>query len=228
MISVKEVLKLNEDYSIAYKALNAMAENLKTSNSDIDLEEVKSMSYDEIKILMKAISYRINDDVLSAIRKIKDRKKEELYPEILDAHYYPEIKEADWLSKEERLKIDNILANLRKYSEIAKLSDEVKEFLISKNILEKKYIVGCHHNSFDCDNRTFTEKEINTLKAYWQKEANKEETTAEEDEAAHYGCFEIYCDHENIEITNLEEFEDYFKEIRYSIIKRPDRTLDAV
>lgn len=228
MYSVKEILEKNKEYKNADNIALKKYQELKDMSSNIDLEDVKKLSYQEVKEFFKLIIYMNNDETTSNVKEIMEAKKAELYPEILGIHYFKEIKEIDFISEEEKIKLDRLLSKRNiKRNEINSLDEKVVNFLLEKKILEKNYVVSCsHYHNFDCQERVFTSEKVEKLKSYWKKLSNGEETTDEEDEELNCGCFELYCDYDRIEITNLEEFEEHLYEIRYKLIKNPDRTLD--
>lgn len=228
MYTVKEVLEKNKEYKNANNIALKVYQELKDISSDIDLEDVKKLSYQEVKDFYKLIMYVSNDKTTSSVKEIMESKKAELYPEVLGVHYFKEIKEIDFISEEEKIKLDRLLSkrNIRRDA-ISSLDEKVIEFLLEKKIVEKIYIVSCgHYHNFDCQKRVFSSERVEMLKSYWEKQSKGIETTNEEDEELCYGCFEICCDYDRIEVTNLEEFEEHLYEIRYRLIKKPDRSLD--
>lgn len=228
MYSVKEIFEKNKEYKDANNIALNLYKELKDISNEIDLEDVKKLSYQEVKEFFKLIIYMSNDETTSNVKEIMEAKKAELYPEILGVHYFKEIKEIDFISEEEKVKLDRLLSKRNiKIDEINSLDEKVIKFLLEKKILEKIYIVSCgHYHNFDCQERVFTNERVEKLKAYWEKQSKGIETSDEEDEELCYGCFELYCDYDRVEITNLEEFEEHLYEIRYRLIKKPDRSLD--
>ena len=93
-LSINTIKEINENYSKKKKELEILLLETEKLNSMIDLCEVENdLSYSEVSELLNIIDGKIEDnDALSSLIKIKEKKKEEEYPEILDAHYFPIIK----------------------------------------------------------------------------------------------------------------------------------------
>lgn len=228
MYSVKDFLDKNKEYKNARDIASNIYDELKIIANEIDLDDIKKLSYQEAKDFFNQSIYTCNNETAASIREIIESKKAELYPEILGVHYFNEIKEINFISEEEKVKLDRLLSkrNIRR-DEINNLDEKIIEFLLEKQIIEKLYVISCaHYYNFDCQETIFINEKVEKLKSYWEKQSNGEETTDEEDEELCYGCFEICCDYERIEVTNLEEFEEHLYEIRYRLIKKPDRSLD--
>lgn len=230
MYSVKEVIEKNRAYEKASELSSALFSESREYNNQIDLAEVETLSYQEVKELLTIVGARFTDkNVLIDIKKIALKKKAEIYPEILGVHYFPELKEIDWLSETEKVKLDRLLENrLTKSSQIQELGEKTIRFLIDKKILEKRYVLECHCGSFDCYERIITEDRLNKFKQYWKKEESGIETTDKEDEELNYGCIMLNCDNEEIEVCNEIDLDTYLSDTRYIRIKQPDRTLDKL
>lgn len=230
MYSVKEVIEKNKAYEKASELSSALFSESREYNNQIDLAEVETLSYQAIKELLSIVGTRFTDkNVLIDIKKIALKKKAEIYPEILGVHYYPELKEIDWLSETEKVKLDRLLENrMTKSSQIQELDERTMKFLMDRKILEKRYVLECHCGGFDCYERIIAEDRLNKFKEYWQKEKSGIETTDEEDEELNYGCIMLNCDNENLEVCNEDDFETYLADIRYKRLKEPDRTLDKL
>ena len=230
MYSVKEVIEKNKAYKKADELSSALFSESREYNNQIDLAEVETLSYQEIKELLSIVGTRFTDkNVLIDIKKIALKKKAEIYPEILGVHYYPELKEIDWLSETEKVRLDRLLGNrMTKSSQIKELDERTIKFLMDRKILEKRYVLECDCGDFDCYERIITEDRLNKFKEYWQKEKSGIETTDEEDEELNYGCIMLNCDNENLEVCDEDDFKTYLTDIRYKRLKEPDRTLDKL
>lgn len=228
MSSIEEIKSSISTYKLEYEKINRLREKVENIANELDLNELTNMSFDEIKETISIIKFYCNKEVLNKINEIKQKKKANLYPEINSVHYYPEIKEMSWLSEEDQINLDKKIKDCRISNIETDIEEESLNFLINKEILEKRYIFKCFHNSWDCGEEAVTEKRFNELKEYWKKES-KGKTTQEDDEQYHYGCFEVPCAYDRCrEITNLKEFEDEYSYIQYVRIKKPDLTLDKL
>jgi hypothetical protein len=100
--------------------------------------------------------------ITSDIDKIIANKKLEEYPELLGVHNYPEIKEIDFLSEEDKVNLDKSLCSLGYSSYIYKgstlwrnvsntwsedVQDKIFKFLLEKGIVERHYKI--HPCCFD-------------------------------------------------------------------------------
>lgn len=235
MISISEILNANRLYDEENTRLKELYDKTVAINEQIDIEEIKAIKYAEIKDLYNLLQFRINNkNLLDEIINIKEQKKLEEYPEILDVHYYPEIKEIDFLTKDEKINLDIILQ--KAYSVrgnygaiISDLDDKIKYFLISKNILRKQYIFHCTCDGDECFDKVITQEYFDKLKIYWEKERNNEEITDEEDKELNYGCFETGCWNDgSLEIHSLDTWNKHLRRIEYKVIKKPDMSLDVI
>lgn len=226
MKNLETIKSMIENYQIEYEKLNKYRDFIQDAINDIDFVEINKMSYQEVKEILYKLQFYAKKNIISKLTEIKNNKKAELYPEINDAHYYPEIKEMEWLSKEERINLDKLLRSKRINSIEMQIDKKSIKFLLDKKILEKTYVFKCCHDSWDCGEKVITEEYLNGLKEYWEKE-KKCETTEDDDKKYNYGCITIPCAYEREEeITTLKEFEEEYCYINYIIIKKPDLTLE--
>lgn len=224
---IKELHKLLEREAV-------IKENIKELANTITPDDFLKLDYQECKSILQEIQYFItNKDVRKSFEEIIFNKKAELYPEILDVHYYPEIKELKQLSKEEQITLDIFLKECSRgmrrahVKTLKEYDKKIIQFLIDKNILDKIYSISCKCGSTDCSERHFNESEINKYKAYWAK--SDTERTDEEDDELNYGS--IYMDCWNggeYEIVDLLSFENAPKRVSFRVIKKPDLTLDEL
>lgn len=79
----------------------------------INVEDFKKYSRAELKEFYEELrKYTFFRSLSLEVSKIMEEKKKEEYPELLEVHHYPDIKEIDFLSEEDRIKLDNYLAGL--------------------------------------------------------------------------------------------------------------------
>lgn len=234
MYSIEELKEINKRYDEETDKLRLFNEQVREVNDNVDLDEIKSkLSYKEAKELYKLILSRSNNKArCEEIKKIVEDKKIEEYPQIKDVHYYPIIKNIDFLSNKEKISLDRFIKDSyrnRRYAEdIEDLDDRIKDFLIDNNIIEKRYIFHCDCGSFECDDKVVTQERFDKLKDYWIKE-EQGLTTHEEDEEMRYGCFETGCWNDgSVEICSLDDFNDNLRRIDYKVLLEPDMTLDNI
>lgn len=234
MYSIEEIKKVNKEYDEESNRLKVLGEKVREINDKLDLTEVESkLSYIEAKKLYKLILSRSNDkSMCERMKKIVDDKKIKEYPEIMDVHYYPIIKDIDFLDNDEKIALDKLIKNSyrnrRCAADIETLNEDTINFLIDNDILEKRYIFHCDCGSFDCDDKVITQERFDRLKEYWIK-AEQGLTTDEEDEGMRYGCFETGCWNDgSIEICSLNDFNDNLRRIEYKVKIEPDMTLDDI
>lgn len=100
------------------------------------------------KIKIRSLPYDIS--------KLTDEMKKEEYPQLLGVHHFPLINKIEFLSEEQKIKLDehlvkhqvgNYVNDLWGIVKDQKLQDLLFEWLLDKGVLEKKYAVmcpGCH------------------------------------------------------------------------------------
>ena len=216
---------------------------------EININEFKQFTREELteftKILPSLFSFRYLTAEINDI--IEDKKKQE-YPELLDVHHYPEIKELDYISEEDKIKLDNFLVEwgfhsyLHEYTpklikifknwsnKIVNLN-KILEFLTSKQILERYYkMYIC------CDYIIVDEEKMNKYLRYFKLYKNNDELSEKEwqefdklQNELNYNfeyCSE--CDDE-IEITEEMIMDTINKpSYLYKIIKERNKTYDKL
>jgi len=159
----------------------------------ININEFKQFTRDELTEFKNELpSYFSFRYLTSKINQIIENKKKQEYPELLGVHHYPEIKELDYISEENKIKLDNFLVEwgwnsyLHEYTpkltgifknwsnEIVNLSN-ILEFLASKQILERYYkMYIC------CDYIIVDEEKINKYLRYFELYKNNDELSEKE------------------------------------------------
>lgn len=236
MSSILEVINANELYEKERIKLDKLCSETRLINDSLDLEEVrKNLDYAKTKELYITLLCRINDkDKLNKLKNIMSNKKEEEYPEILKVHYYPIIKEIDFLSEENKIELDKILkecygSGIQRSLLYSNLDKKVLNFLIENKVLEKEYIFHCNCDDEECYDKVITQDYFDKLKDYWNKEQQGIETTHEEDEQLNYGCFSTDCWNDgNVEISSLDDFNKNLRRVDCKFIQKPDMTLDDI
>jgi len=134
---------------------------------EININEFKQFTREELtqfkNELPSCFSFRY---LTSEINDIIEEKKLQEYPELLGVHHYPEIKELNCISEEDKIKLDNFLVEWRLHSYLHKYThklremsknwsdkiiNEILEFLVSKEILKKyyKFYICCDYIIID-------------------------------------------------------------------------------
>lgn len=244
-LSINTIKEINENYSKKKKELEILLLETEKLNSMIDLCEVENdLSYSEVSELLNIIDGKIEDnDVLSSLIKIKEKKKEEEYPEILDAHYFPIIKKIN-LPQECRLLLDKNLNRLSRYvsiieadifgkTNIEKSKQEyVLNFLIENNVIEKTYVFHCTcGDTFECENEYISEEEKKEFYEYhsFDYDAATDDEIAQHEEDFEKGYINIPCWSDgSVEICDIDDFEKNLRFISYKVKMKPDRSLDKI
>ena len=247
MSTINEVLEIRNKYDALKKQEEELWHEMKEVFNVIDIEEYQKLNYDECKNVFEKVLYRIDDEVKNKLSEILKKKKAEVYPEILKAHYYPELNTLS-LSDKDTVEIDNFIRHHLRHIFTENLINECKPLtenidgIVSLGILEKKYSLKC----CECgdSSETLSQDELDRHKRIWEIEAIVKDTgwTDELDaefyclyEECSHGCIEIYCmdcDDMHKEITNLNEFEEYLSdgniEVYYRINKNPNLTYEKL
>lgn len=233
-----KTLMLTKEYDNKEQELS----NLKKQISDLALKETDNLSYLDLKNYFYTIKYYINYEIKEKIYKLLQKKKEEEYPEILDVHYYPCIKDMNFLTKEQQINLDKFLMKKRDYK-IHKftildnlnlnidydkpIEDKIIEFLLDKGIIERQYIFCCNCG---CEHETIFAEEQKQKFYNWHNFDTKnctDEEYEEHEENYDDGFLFVNCwREEDYELSSIKEFEDKLEGYVYKIIAKPDMTLD--
>ncbi|MCC0726741.1 hypothetical protein KGF51_10015 [Clostridioides sp. ZZV14-6045] len=141
-MKIKDYMKLDNQYKEKKNELNRTYELLRNIEEQLDLKDLNSYSYKEIKNIYNSIK---NKNVSDKVEEIMQIKKGIEYPQINDVHYFSEIKDIDFLSQEEKVELDRFLAEhaiFRDYS--FSFNEKTIDFLISNNIVERVYCLNCY------------------------------------------------------------------------------------
>jgi hypothetical protein len=180
----------------------------------------------------------------SEINEIINEKKLEEYPQLLGVHHYPELKELDCISDEDKVILDNYLNDIgcRKYIHKTSVAwrniskkwnsttqDKIFKFLEDRGIVERYYNIR-----LCCNDEVFSQTVINNYLCYFKLKASGElydnydkyesliESIGYDSEGTCEECGEEY------EITKeiIEKvIQDTGRHI-YRIIKERDKTYD--
>ena len=215
---------------------------------EININHFKKLTREELTQFTKELpSYFSFRYLSSEINEIIEEKKLQEYPELLSVYHYPDIKELDCISEEDKIKLDNFLVewgwnsylheytpkfrNLFKKSK-PKIINKILDFLVLKQILKKYYkMYIC------CDYIIVDEEKINKyLRAF---ELNERRDLSDEEREEHcdlynrldYLNFVDFCPEcgNEIEITKEMIMETINNpNYLYKIIKERDKTYDNV
>ena len=233
----EKILEDNKIYDEQIKWLEQKKEKIKQDiikkNEDIDLDELKELSFSEIKTICSIIKNRVSNKKFNEIWEIRDQIKSKTYPDLLGVHYYKGLKTISYLSEELKIKIDKALANNYRESYIeglietlSKIDSRLVADLCKLNIIEKRYRFKCKCYECDFGVLILKEKEVIKYKEFWRKELSGE-LEDYEGEDINYGVISVDCENScGYEISSLEEFNSHKQNEYYVVSKKPDTTLD--
>ena len=246
---INKTMTLINQYEAKYRELAIIEKQL----SNLALKEIENLSYIEAKEYYNNMvkDYTVYE-VRQTIEDLLKKKKEQEYPEILDVHYYPCIKDMGFLTKEQQILLDKFLMEnydyrkrINKYKLLDVLNlnlksyqvdynnpivDKVIDFLLNKRIFEKQYVFYCHcyHN-----HRTiFTEEQKQQFYKYHNFDNNNcTNEELKEHEMSYYNTLWVDCDNDlGYKISSIKDFEENLDSYSYiyKIIAEPDMTLDKL
>ena len=173
----------------------------------VDIKKFEGFSREELSEFAKKSREFRQRFITLEVDKIIDQKKHEEYPELLGVHHYPELKEIEFLTKEQLVQLDNEIAYNRGVhvtfhlkSDIEwDLHEKVYDFLVSKGILIKEIHLDCNCGRSSWISRSFDEK----YKEQWLEDFKKSNEEYEAVGLLEKGEFEFfgYC----------EECEEYYE-----------------
>ena len=215
---------------------------------EININEFKQFSREELteftKILPSLFSFRY---LTAEINQIIENKKIQEYPELLGVHHYPEIKELDYISEEDKIKLDNFLVEwefgsyLYEYTpkltglfknwsnEIVNLNN-ILDFLKSKQILERYYkmYICCNYIIVDEDK---INDYLRLFELYKKKDLSEEKLEEYDKLQIKVNYLYEYCPECDNEIKITEEMiMDTINKpsYLYKIIKERDKSYDKL
>ena len=257
---VDKILYLNEIYSYKYEELDKLKNQIKEECNKLSIDDFKKYEYKELKEILMKIDMFIDIDFFlhTEIKDLIKEKKEELYPQLKNACYYPELNKIDFLSNKEIVNLDRLLKkNSENYKPLLKLSsnifidrtceekenliENIKDFLLKESIVEKEYVLGCNceedgYNCLDCLKVFLPESKLNKHRKAWalSKKLLEGNNSIEEEKEFillsedGFGWIDIPCLNGLIEIEFEEEMNKYIKNINLLIIKKPNLEIDKL
>lgn len=214
----KEIIQKYNEFSDFLETVDV--DRLKQEMTREELNLFKSELY---KIKIRSLPYDIG--------KLAEEMKLEEHPELLDVHKYPELKEINFLSNDEKIELDKFLGSLmpnRHYIngligvvEDYRKIDDVKNFLLQKGIVERRHFLNCPKCNDNYLSRTLTDNDKLRLEQILDK---KDWDDYEElEELMHFTCDECFYEYPDpFEINNL-----YFT-TEHILVKERDTKLDNI
>ncbi|MFQ9545370.1 MAG: hypothetical protein ACLR02_10160 [Clostridium sp.] len=245
----KELMKKTSALINYYDNINKALTKYKKQLSDLVLKEIENLSYAEAREYYMIIKDYITYEVGEKYRNLLNKKKEDAYPEILNVHYYPCIKDMNFLTKEQQILLDKFLMKRRcgtrinKYDILKALSsnktiinydnpigDKIIDSLLDKGIVEKQYKFYCKCG--DCTT-VFSEEEKQKFFNYHNFDTKNCTDEEYEFHEMNYedGFLFVTCmerDDCDIELSSIEDFEENLEGYIYKLIVEPDMTLDRL
>lgn len=234
---LQEIVKENEDYKKLKEECNKKYAKLKLINNGINLEEVKQLTYQQIKSLYELTKYCIEDDsIQNGLKEIYKEAKIKEYPILGKAHHYPILNELDFLTDKQKNEIDetlvrfyggDIITNCSAWRDLKltkEQTEKVLEFLYNKGLATRTYRILCECG---CSKKYITEEQYNKFVAYHSvkpEEYEKHESKWKEDGYFYIGCW----NDGDREICSIEDLKRYAKPYCYELNAEPDSTYEEL
>lgn len=228
MIKIDEIFKQLDLYDNLKKQVEIQADKIKHEMETIDWADMEQLDYATISKLSEKLRYKVSQDISCKLDMLYHKKREELYPEAYGVHYFPEIKEIDFLTEEEKILLDTKLAQLsiNDYTYIIRNTfrkaykvKQIHDFLYSKGIVQKMYRITC-----DCGESTewMSEESYNHFMINFALKHNQREPE--------YAYYTFYCDEcdSEMELSTVEELQKFSEAYDYKMNKTPDYKWDTV
>lgn len=246
-MNLQTIIKKNQEYRKAKKLCDEMYKELRNINNLINPDDLKEISFEEIKEIYGLIQYCINDkNIENQIKELYIAAKKEKYPILNKAHYYPIINELDFLTDEQKNKLDyalmqfhngNIMTGSSRWMDLnfdKETTDKILEFLYNKGIISKTYHLKCRCGSFECRDEIITEEQYNKFIKYHSITSEQIDRMTDEERDKyednwHDGYFEVGCWNDGgYEVCNIDDWDNARKIIYYVNNTEPDRSLDDI
>ena len=245
-ISIRYIKNIINELNIKESEFYEYKNKVKQKLENINIDEFKFLKYKEMKEICNLLKYKVDNNLMNKLLKIKNDKKIEEYPELLDAHYFKEILQLDYISKQQRKELDYTLNRFKKWGNIneyrifeeyssnpinKELRRKVLNFLIENKIIEEVYVFYCD-DEIKCISKEYRDKFYRYFELLESEDninfSNKEYEELRNLEENGYCEFYVdgyysggYC------VDSIEYFEKNMK-ISYKVIKEPDLSLDEV
>jgi hypothetical protein len=223
------ILTIGETIEDRQKEINFLNKKLKEYCNQLNVDDVRSLNYSEIKKLYLVAGDYLSDD----IKKIYEEKRLEEHPELKKAIYFPELNDIDFLTKAKIKKIDTLLGKswnkkgffvMNAFYKAANLYGKEREkfddFACRKGIFKKNYSFYCKCGR--CKSHFISETEYNRMKDYYVYGLGSKVKTPYTDD--HYVV--IFCENDpdcTYEICDKESFENAKYEVVCETNKCPEK-----
>lgn len=224
-MDIYTILSLKEQLDDLDKKRTCLCSNIKKYCESLDPEYLKTLDYTELKEFFRALELYLPESIQTVYKEIREEK----YPELKKAVYYPELNQIDFLSLKKIKTIDTLLGTKWRKGDFiydpfyfaAGLNREEQEkfnnFAVKKGIFARKYRFRC--NCGKCFGKLLSEDEFNNMKYFYESGVN----TAGSSEDDYY----IYIDCEYdpdcaLEIFDKKSFERAKYDIFYINSKEPN------
>lgn len=247
-MKIEEIIKANKEYKEwkdnQEKLKDAMLSELKKINNSLNYEKLEALSYSEIKEFEKALCYEVfNSKLHSIVNKVKIRE----YPILKKAHYYPVINEIDFLTDEQKNRLDERMfldknSYIHREGHFAEKSyDDIKfskdywkkclDFLESKGVIERYYVLRCDN----CDETNIiSQSEISKMRRFTElsqivyddntSEEKYEKIIDEFEQLEGYSYYGFGCECNYKEYENAEQIIRDSNGIIYKVVTKADTT----
>lgn len=224
-MDIYTILSLKEQLDDLDKKRTCLCSNIKKYCESLDPEYLKTLDYAELKDFFRALELYLPESIQTVYKEIREEK----YPELKKAVYYPELNQIDFLPLKKIKTIDTLLGKKWKkdifiydpFYSAAGLSSEEQEkfndFAVKKGIFARKYRFRCKCGK--CFGRLFSENAFNNMKRYYESGID----TTGSDEVDSY--FYIECEYDtdyDLEICDKKSFERAKYDICYIKVKEPN------
>lgn len=201
----------------------------------VDIDELKDESRDEIKALISLLGQDKRWELSTKLRDLEKAKKEAEHPEINGVRYFPELKNAAFLTEEEQITVDRTLRKVRfglrlyaldalfnKRGESDKKT-KIKEFLVEVGIATPYHSISHNHCRMGAITNMLTTEEREKMEEQWKLAKAGNIDAAEWLDEITYD----YCDNcnEDIELLSYEKLN--FETVLF-LTKKADITLDTI
>lgn len=250
-MTLQEIIQYNEECEIEIDKFELHISNLKASlkniNSLLNLDDIKQLSYQEAKNIHKLLYWNTSDLQRQKIETIVKELKENEYPLLKKAHYYPVINEMNFLGDDQKNRLDKLLrdcCNSYIYTDSLgwlrlkfkkEITDKVFEFLLNKGIVEKSYIIKCDCGSDECYGETISQERYDEFVKYHsvtkedKLKMSKEELDKYSIDWSDKGYIQVGCWNDDAkEIYDLKTFMNEVKLFAYKNVVKPDLSLENV
>lgn len=152
-----------------YKEFNEFLNNL-------DIKSFEKFNRVELKEFYDCLIENNQRRYLSLeINKLMEKKKKEEFPQLLKVHHYPMLNEIDFLSEEEKIKLDNLLLSFGKNSYFGASNRKWRDFIdsfenkneisekILKFLLDKKMISTSYEIELCCNRTVVTYEQLEKI-----------------------------------------------------------------